>query len=1091
MSVTPQTTNPLQAYVIPNISPSMSVDGLVVDGVYGYTGVIDSIPSSTNPNFLDPNLNRTDSNNSVTTLTPQPSTSWISESGYGGLSSTPVVLNYTFASATYFNLVEFQVLNTPCSVNLSLVQTVSGVTTTSGLYSASSTGGNNIYTTTDWVNYTFESSNGTILAPANSYLQLTLTRNTQAQQYSSTGATVDIAYSVGVQNLSVKLQILELSDATLASKYNISDDNPQPFPTIVTQNALGFTESYSPVIDSVGTLFSGSNTAFGSYWKCSPQPVKDAVVYFYTQIGSNATQVTTSGVTTMSVTPQTINRMRLDPLYTGCRMNVYYTTAGYGGQTGPVVTTGDTQDTPLDFTNVVWYPVNKDFVLRKGFYELPQINATYLKFEFTSLIPEVYDLGSFDSITRTFNAYPYWVEEYYVTLESNIQDINSNQYSVYSNNNIIVPPNGSNQLTTSTAFGLGNATVAQTNNWPNLSALNNSQMDSTTVAALNTQSYITDPTVSYNLISSSGQYNDTSYSNFLTRRFPYGSTHSYEQLTLSQNWNQAYFTGLKSLSFFYQQTYDQLNAIPGTLIAKNGTVSGFVSQDVEYVLMNPDDYALTPYFNTLDTFSSFSVGVETVDWKSFLTQGQPLSSDISLLNGPAGNILNMAMGNTTVSQVGPLGLSTIYSVSGSSTGYSYGLQTSSYNSANNLVSYYDSNFLIPSGSPGFNWYSISGSTITPTGVVVSGTSISGLTVSGGSWTTAYNFTIPNVYSVSGTTPWRVSLGTAELGGIGYATYVPSGGVNYYFLVNAQTPNANTLQLYTRFVTTATGIIAGTTVSGSVVATSGGAITTLTGTNYSAGTPSNTIQLVISGSTATPYNLYQMGVFNSPTTSWVSSTDRSNMRVSAAARIFLPKTNNGTYQLQLIATNISTGGLVILKSQNYTSTSLPTQTWIDLGISTFTPGNNYTNFKAIIQQINPAVNEQFYVAMLAPFYYPLRFEYNVTSSGSPSWSPITTGINNPNAMINVGSASGIQLRMTALDPNTFLSGVTIVPNYKQNPYYSNIDIDYIGDGMTNELNSRTDIHKKTYFMLNQDPHPLAFSLENVCSTVSAFTLDLYS
>ena len=213
-----------------------------------------------------------------------------------------------------------------------------------------------------------------------------------------------------------------------------------------------------------------------------------------------------------------------------------------------------------------------------------------------------------------------------------------------------------------------------------------------------------------------------------------------------------------------------------------------------------------------------------------------------------------------------------------------------------------------------------------------------------------------------------------------------------------------------------------------------------------------------------------------------------MRVSGVARILLPSTNTGTYRTSLYANAIGSTTPVEIAFKQYGPGAIPINTWVDIELATYVT-NNYTNFYVVFQQTNPSVNETFYISMLAPFYHPVRYEY-ITRSGSNTWQPITTGINNPDACIATVSglpASGIQVRMTALDPNVFISGVSILPRYKQNPYYQVTAIDYVGNSKTNELSARRNISNKPYFMLNHEPRPQRFSINQVAGTVIPYVI----
>jgi hypothetical protein len=1073
MSIIPNNTDPLKDYVTPNANPPLTINGLVFNKIYGYTGVIDSLNNTNSSYYNDPTINTSNTNNGLLSVNKSTNTYWISNSDFGGNNSAPVILTYNLVNTTYYNNISFDALNVPCFIEI-LDNNGNNLPGTSTFTIA---GGDDIFTRDNWIrlNYnaptnpypaTVSGSGGTStfsypLTGSNN-IKVRITRNKQVQTNSAAFGISNVAYSVGLQNFRIKLDIKSLSDipSTVASGTK----------NIITQNSFGFVESYSYITNNQSNMFVNDST----YWKCSPQPTKDSVVFFYAKINDP--------------TPTVINRLYIDPIYSGCKFNVYYTTQ---------TTSGGTID-PGTFT---WTPLQRDFSLRKGIYKIPRISCTYIKFEFTSLNPEAYDLP-FDSINRTINVFPYDVEQYYENLEQSIANSNAVKYSTYGNANLKTQTQNNNQLSASTIFGVSNNTIGSQSNWQSLSQLNTTQLGSGKTTGLSTSSQIFDPSISYKLIDINGNYNQTSFTQFLQRRFYNTRVHNYSTININQTWHQAYFVGIRFINFFYEQRYDDLQSIPGQLVAKNTTTSGFVAQDVNYVGLNPDETATTPWFSTFDTFTSFNIAGLTTDWRSFITQGASLNQDPTILNGPVNGNLSpsqlssMVVGyGTTPQYVGKLGSSSIYSVSGTTSGQTYGIKSIGYNNINNLLKYYDANFFSTNG----NWYGLASTSVTGasvnwsqtiSGATYSGTA-SGITVSGGSYVAAYNFTLPNVYSPSGTTPWTTQLGSPSLGVVGFASYVPATGINYYFLTNLQSTGTQNVTMYTRFINASTsGVIANTTVTGNTVslsAASGSTVLTATGTNYNSSIPSNTIQVVLSGSATVPYQVYQAGAFSTPTTQWVSPSDRTNMRVSGVARMFLPVTNNGTYRISLYATN-TTGAIVEIAYKVYQGFKLPLNTWFDVELFSYTT-TNYTSFYTQIQQTNTAVNEQFYISMLAPFYHPIRYEY-ITQSGATNWQPIIYGVNDPHVFISTVSgvpASGIQVRMTALDPNVYISGVSVVPYYKQNSYYAGLDINYIGNGKSNEWEARVNVANKPYFQLNKEYYPTSFAINNIASTVTPYIL----
>jgi hypothetical protein len=1027
MPVLPNNTDPLKDYVTQGSNPALTQDGLVYNKIYAHTGVVDSLSNTNKNGYADPILGIVNDPNNIISFDPNLQTEWFSSQNYGASdgSSTPITLMYSLSNTTYFNQISFQLLNVPCYVEL----LADGVVL-SGTSTFIVGGGQDIYTTTDWIRINYQGFN-----TAESSITLRITRNKPVQSISDNGLPVNIAYSVGVRNFSLKLNVKALSDITTITGQ-----------TIISQNRFGFVENYNYTTNPISNAFVNDNT----YWKSGPQPTKDSIVYFYAAISGGASA--------------TINRIYLDPLYSGCKFNLYFTTAASGSN--------------LD--QATWFPVQRDFSLRKGIYEIPNITGTHLKFEFVQLYAESYDLP-FDSVDRTINIFPYDVESYYKNLEQDIMLGNAVQYQPNGDQTTNGPSIGS-YISSSTMFGIGN-TAAAASSFPSLTNLNYSQYGNSTTVAMTSQSYVVDPTISYKLINTDGSYNNQEYSDFLQRRFPNAGQHVYSQITVKQNWHQAYFVGIRYANVFYENTYDDLRGTPNNLTVTNGVTSN------DYVSLATNGTAITPWFNTVDSFNSFSIAGLTSDWRSFLSDYQALGGAWVLYSGA---------GSTTAFNNGNLGTSQIILVSGTQTPpiSPYGLISTAYNSSANLIGYYDANFIPVSGS--LNWVSGSGTTIASTSVTYSGSTISGLSVSGGSYTATYNFTLPNVIP-SGAQTWEFDLGGSPFGGTGFASYNPVSGFNYYFLVNSQVsgianvPQVNgTLTFSTSFINPATNTaITGTTVTGTVATFASGTgsnVATLTGTNYSLGIPSNIIQLSVNGS-GFPYNLFQLAANTSPVTVWSSPLVANNLRISGVARIFLPGgVNKGTYVCSLNAKD--TGGNTIqLTSKTYLPGSIPGGTWMDIELNYFNMAN-YSNFFVQIIQTNTSINETFYVSLLSPFYHPVRYEY-ITVSGATNWQPITTGVNNSTSLISTVSgvtASGIQIRMTSADHDVYICGVSVVPYYKNNPYYASLDMNYVGNSKTNELSSRRPVSQKPYFLLNKESHPSRFNIDQIAGTVLPYSLD---
>lgn len=1031
MAITPRNNDPLQVYVTPGPSADLSSDGLVYNKIYAHTGVIDTLHNSHQiDSYNDPTINLIN-DASYIQFNPAAQTIWISAQDFGGPDSSPVVLSFYVANTTYFNSISFNVLNVPCYVEL---LNSDGTTISDGSTFIIS-GGLDITSTNDWVTIRLnptDSVGNPIQILAGSDIMIRITRQKPVQKLSSiTNTMIDVPYSVGIKNFTMKLNIESALDV--------------PVDPFVVQNKFGFIESYSKKTYSIGNALDNDNN---TYWKSAPQPVGDAIVNYYLAVGS--------GTTITSV-----NRLYINPVHDSCKFNLYYTTS-----------------TGSDAAQFTWSPVHRDFSLRSGIYEIPTVQCTHLKLEFVQLVPEIYDLPQ-ESVTRTINVFPNDVEEYFANLELGIIDGKTKQYSFFGSNNNQQPLYTG---THSTMFGAANDVNASS--WPSVGALESAQTGGTPNQVPGSAASVIDPTISYKIINPDGSYNHQSYSQFLQRKFPSTSQHVYSQVAINHAWHQAYFVGLYYIAAFYETTvYDNIQPPLSSLVSKNNN-NTFSSQDNNsYIMLDPDDTATTLWYATIDTFDKFSIAGLTSDWQSFISDEQTLLNDTSNLD-----CVNVTITGTQLTPISNLGTSSIIAISGTGGG-AMSVQTGGYPVPSNIASYTDANFL--NGTT--TWSGLGGTTLTNTSVNVSGAVVSGITVSGGQYSAAHSFSLPGVYSASGTKSWMGQFGSSPLASVGYGAYLtPSVGLSYYFLNNVQVSGLGglsevntTLTMYTQFINPISGLpIAGTTVTGTSVTVTSGVSSnniTLSGGMWPSSIPSNTVRMVISG-TGVKFVLYQLSISANPVSSWISPSDRSNMRVSSVVRMLLPSTSNGTYRASLLATDYS-GNTTEVAYKSFNSNSLPVSTWVNIEVPGYT-GANYQSFFAKIEQTDASVTETFYISMLAPFYHPIRYEY-VTQSGSTNWVPILAGINNPQSIVNVPtpgtSASGIQVRMTALDPGVFISGLSIVPRYQTNPYFLSTNIDYIGDSKTNELSSRMPITRKKYFMLSHQVYPQKFSIEQVAST----------
>ena len=482
MSLNRPNLNPLLTFPDNSQLAEMSIDGIVVDRVYGATGVLDTIQNNTSAQYQDPNSNQINPPSQLSLQNQGNNTIWYSAL-VDDVYNTGYALAFQFNKITYINYVTFDLLNVPCSwtllqVNGAYSPIIGGTQLAQGIVNGTNSQG--------WVNFE-ETLNQTYEFNTNTTLVLVINKLTTGTQY-----------QLGVQNFLTKLVVKEISDLEL---------NGSLINNFITQNNFGFIETYTPIVYDYTNIQTQNSNVF---WKCTPQPVKDAVVWFTLDFGQT----------------EVINRMYIDPLYTGCSLNLYWST-----------------------DNVNWTPVNQDLTLHKGIYKLNPIYARYLKLEFSQLVPEVYDLP-FDAITRVIQVFPDYVDTYFMSLENALLDAPAQSYNNLVGNTPNVLYNNSPSITSNYGALVGQLTPNQYGGSPSNLGLAN-------LGANNSNYSIVDPTVSYkNLqdVANEGSiFSNVGDTPFMNRRFYQYGPHVYKDVLINQTWHQAYFVGLKYLSFYNKE----------------------------------------------------------------------------------------------------------------------------------------------------------------------------------------------------------------------------------------------------------------------------------------------------------------------------------------------------------------------------------------------------------------------------------------------------------------------------------------------------------------------------------------------------------
>ena len=201
-----------------------------------------------------------------------------------------------------------------------------------------------------------------------------------------------------------------------------------------------------------------------------------------------------------------------------------------------------------------------------------------------------------------------------------------------------------------------------------------------------------------------------------------------------------------------------------------------------------------------------------------------------------------------------------------------------------------------------------------------------------------------------------------------------------------------------------------------------------------------------------------------------SPNTVGMRCSAVARIYLPDTNQGIYQLNLWG-KIS-GTLTLLNSQNF---RVPLRNWTTLQIP-YSINQHVTNLQVEIIQTNTNSNETFYLTLIGAFYHPIGWSFSI--DGGSTWNSITTAINNPFAFCSfLSPSSSFKIKATSYIVGSNIKALLIRPKYQQNAYTSQVSINYQPDPRTNEQESRVAPKDHPMFKLNNNYYPLSLTLEN--------------
>lgn len=235
------------------------------------------------------------------------------------------------------------------------------------------------------------------------------------------------------------------------------------------EDIIGNTYRHGTRIDEAENVLDAS---IETQWISQPNPSPSAVECLYFDVRRENTE----GILEASI----LDSVRVDPLFEGPYMHVYYSNESYDGNAPSSVT---------DWESLLWTPILEDYVLEKNQrFELPRpIRASWICLEFTRLQPMPYKIPTYPQLPSVqYREHPEWVKK----------DFES--FSVNSNKSLIgtVTSLGNQQIVEIDILGTFDATneflyksnsitdIVATGNTSTIKANATSAIDSTTLAKI-------------------------------------------------------------------------------------------------------------------------------------------------------------------------------------------------------------------------------------------------------------------------------------------------------------------------------------------------------------------------------------------------------------------------------------------------------------------------------------------------------------------------------------------------------------------------------------------------------------------------------
>lgn len=233
---------------------------------------------------------------------------------------------------------------------------------------------------------------------------------------------------------SVLTQFVRLTFNRRTDPFPLQTSTPFPW-SVEVRNArfLNIIQEFKDFTADVGTdilgnsyrtdivTFPATNTTDGdttTFWQSQPNPSPFAVESLYFDLRAVALpgtmgnldlaideELDTRSMADMESYLQegvVVDEVYVDPITFGPSMHIYYSL----------------DDTP-QWDNKLWIPINRTYVLKKGYHSLPAPTlAKFIKLEFSNLVPAPYNVGESPNLPEmTYSQFPTWVQNYFQDLK--------------------------------------------------------------------------------------------------------------------------------------------------------------------------------------------------------------------------------------------------------------------------------------------------------------------------------------------------------------------------------------------------------------------------------------------------------------------------------------------------------------------------------------------------------------------------------------------------------------------------------------------------------------------------------------------------